>query len=161
MTKIKTKKKVEWEQLLFDFDFLKHFGYAHWSELSDQPERTAFLLDAQNRIEIKHGSKFVTRFRANELMNQETLFPLYQTAISKLINAPKDGPPTLLIFQIEKGMMGKYRFESTDFSIDNLRFDLMWFGEELVLKEIAFNSAPLQPIQGDSLVIGTGVIIAF
>jgi len=57
-------------------------------------------------------------------------------------------------------MMGKYRFESTDFSIDNLRFDLMWFGEELVLKEIAFNSAPLQPIQGDSLVIGTGVIIA-
>ena len=91
MTRIQIKQKVEWEQLLFDFDFLKHFGYHHWSELSKHPEQTGFLLDPQNRIEIKQGSKFIARFRANELTNHETLFPLYQSVYKPLDYTPKTG----------------------------------------------------------------------
>ncbi len=80
MQQIRIKHSFEWEQLLFDFDLLAHFGYAHWSELSDNPEQTGFLLDPQNRIEIKQGAKFIARFRANELTNDATLFPLYQNS---------------------------------------------------------------------------------
>ncbi len=159
MNKIRLNHKVEWEQLLFDFDFLKHFGYNHWSELSPHPEQTGFLLDPQNRIEIKQGSKFIARLRAHELTNSETLFPLYQTTISNSKPKSREGFKTIFLLHIEKGMIGKYMFETSDFSIEQLRFELNPLQEELFLSGIYLETKQLLKVQEDSLVIGTRVII--
>jgi len=67
MKKIKLKHNVEWENLFFDFDFLNHYGFNHWSELSRTPPKVVFLINSSNLIEIKQAGKLITRFKSNEL----------------------------------------------------------------------------------------------
>jgi hypothetical protein len=122
-------------------------------------EQTGFLLDPMNRIEIKQGSKFITRFRSHELTNSETLFPLYQTTFSTFKSEPRDGFKTIFLLHIEKGLIAKYAFETPDFSIEHLRFELNSLQEELFLSGIYLETKQLVKIQEDSLVIGTKVII--
>jgi hypothetical protein len=159
MYAIKEKNQVEWENLLFDFDFLKHFGYNHWNELSRQKEKTGFLLDPQNRIEIKQGSKFIARFRANELTNRETLFPLYQTTHSELSYPKNSSYQTMILIQYEKGLISKYKFESNLFTINDLSFKTSSMKELYFLNDIALNQIELVSCSDDALVIGCLVLL--
>jgi hypothetical protein len=159
MTRIQIKQKVGWEQLLFDFDFLKHFGYNHWSELSNQSEQTGFLLDPQNRIEIKQGSKFIARFRANELTNHETLFPLYQTTHSELSYPKNSGCQTMVLIQFEKGLISKYKFESNLFTINDLSFNTSSLEGMYFLKDIDLSQTELVSTSDDCVTISSLVLI--
>jgi hypothetical protein len=159
MSEIKEKNQVEWENLLFDFDFLKHFGYDHWSELSMHPEQIGFLLDPLNRIEIKQGSKFIARFRANELTNHETLFPLYQTAHSELSYPTDSGCQTIVLIQFEKGLISKYKFESNLFTINDLSFKTSSIKELYFLNDIALNQIELVSCSDDTVAIGCLVLL--
>jgi hypothetical protein len=159
METIKEQHKVEWERLLFDFDFLKRFGYKHWSELSKHPEQTGFLLDPQNRIEIKQGAKFITRFRANELTNLETLFPLYQTTHSELSYPKNSGCQTMVLIQFEKGLISKYKFESNLFTINDLSFNTSSLEGMYFLKDIDLSQTELFSTSDDCVTISSLVLI--
>ena len=124
MEQIRVKHSVEWEELLCDFDFLKHYGYAHWSELSSYPEQKGFYLNSQNKVEIKEKNRFIARFKADELKNTIALFPLYKT-----INVPSDfscNPATerLIINQEETGLFAKYELFTEELLIEKLQFQL-------------------------------------
>jgi hypothetical protein len=159
MTRIQIKQKVGWEQLLFDFDFLKHFGYNHWSALSNQSEQTGFLLDPQNRFEIKQGSKFIARFRANELTNDETLFPLYQTVCKPLDYTPKTESKIIMIIQMEKGLIGKYNFEADLISINDLTFEMTEIDDLTYLSSVSFKEIKLAKKHDDTIIVGTKVMV--
>ena len=159
MQTIQQRNQVEWENLLFDFDFLKHFGFKHWSELSKQPEQTGILLLPENRIEIKLKAKFVSRFKANELFNLGTFFPLFQTVHVPLnLNSESDSKK-IIIVQIEKGLIGKYRFVSEEFLMNDLLFELTEFNELTYLTGLEFKGKRTKCTLEDSIVIGTKVFI--
>lgn len=160
MSKIKLNHKVEWEDLLFDFDFLKHFGFDHWSELSQQPEQTGFLIDQQNRIEIKQGAKFIARFRANELMNSETLFPLYKTTQFNLKLTSGPNTRDFVLAQFENGLISKFRFDANQFSIDELTFKIHHLKNLSFLSAIEFNQEVLQRSSDDTLTTGSLVYLS-
>jgi len=41
MNRIRGKNQVAWEQVLFDLDFLNHYGFGHWSELAKSSDQTS------------------------------------------------------------------------------------------------------------------------
>jgi tRNA(Ile)-lysidine synthase len=47
------------ETLLINLEILNHFGFAHWSELSNENEKKLFLINSENKIEIKQKTKHV------------------------------------------------------------------------------------------------------
>ena len=159
MLAIKKKHNVEWEELLFDFDFLKHFGYNHWSEMPNLKEQTGFLLTTENRIEIKQKTKFITRFRAEALLNQDTLFPLYKTSWQTLENPVIFSAKRFILIQFEKGLIGKYILDIDIINIDNLEFHLTKMNDLVILSTIQYESKLLKNSSQDSLVIGVQVVI--
>lgn len=159
MLAIKEKHNVEWEQLLFDFDFLKHFGYNHWSEMSNLKEQTGFLLTTENRIEIKQKTKFITRFRADALLNQDTLFPLYKTSSESSKFLENNYTKRIILIQFEKGLIGKYILDIDIINIDNLEFHLTKMNDLVILSTIQYESKLLKNSSQDSLVIGVRVVM--
>ena len=159
MEKIKQQHKVEWERLLFDFDFLKRFGYEHWSEMSPYKELNGFYLLPENRIEIKLKAKLITRFFAHELLNQETLFPIYQTfkkenQYQELITLKR-----VLVMQFEKGLIGKYAIMTDQFDISTMKFGLSQLPFEEVLSGFMYQETELNSLKDDTMVIGTKVML--
>lgn len=159
METIKEQHIVEWERLLFDFDFLKCLGYKHWSEMSKYPEQIGFLLNKENRIEIKLKAKLITRFFAHELLNQETLFQLYQTYEKEYQFQGLSSAKRLLIIQFEKGLIGKYALETNNFDISNMKFGLTQLPSQVVISGIMYQGSELKCLKDDTLVTGTKVIL--
>lgn len=159
METIKEQHKVEWERLLFDFDFLKRFGYKNWSEMSRYPEQVGFLLLPENRFEIKLKSKLITRFFAHELSNQETLFPLYQTYQTVNQFQGLNSTKRLLVMQFEKGLIGKYAIETNNFDISSMKFGFTQLPTEEVISGFMYRESELKCLKDDTLVIGTKVIL--
>lgn len=159
MERIRLKNKVEWEQVLFNLEFLNHYGFSHWSELSPEPATIGFLLDPLNRIEIKHGSKLITRFQANELDTATTLFPLYQTTYHQASRSEKPNIKSFQLIQFEKGLIGKFKFESDTFSIEQLNYILSSVGRTKFLSTIKFGDSFLESKQEDGLVTGGEVFL--
>lgn len=157
MKLFKEKNQVGWENLLFDFDFLNHFGFNHWSELSNSSEQIGFLLTPENRIEIKSGAKFISRFRAIDLNNSGTLFPLFNTIVSDRIVETNPTTKSFILLLYEKGLIAKYQFITDHFEIEDFEFQLESFEATLILKNINYRSAPIPSIGDDSLTISTKV----
>jgi hypothetical protein len=154
----KKKHKLRWDQLLFDLSLLNELGFAHWSELATSPEQTGFVLSQNNRIELKKGGRFLEKFRADELYNNRTLFPRFQTDVLQsehFIEKP------LFLFQLETGLIAKYTFEATDFRLDELRFGLtkpLANEEDLLLTEISYAGLILLKVKEDTVVRGLRII---
>ena len=148
------KHNVKWEDLLFDLEILNHYGFEHWSRLSSKPANVGFLLEARNRIEIKQESKLITRFKANDLKTELTLFPLYQTVFIKESTEDKADIKSFKLIQMEKGLIGKYKFQSENFSIDQLGFTLSSIERKQFLLQIQVDSRILVSGQEDNVIIG-------
>jgi hypothetical protein len=167
MNRIREKNRVEWEQVLFDLDFLHHYGYDHWSELAKSSANTSteatrsggFLLEAQNRIEIKKGGKLLTRYRANELDTAVTLFPIYSTTFHEETLEQQEGRKSFQLIQFEKGLIGKFKFEAEQFSIEDLHYHLSRIDTKTFLSHIQLATALLESSQEDCLVVGSVVRI--
>ena len=158
MNRIRLKNMVEWEQVLFNLEFLNHYGFSHWSELSSEPAIVGFLLDAQNRIELKQKSKLITRFRASELGTAATLFPLYDTSFIQESFFEKPTIKSFQLIQFEKGLIGKFKFESDAFSIEQLHYVLSSIGKKTFLTSITIEKIALISSQEDGLVTGGEVV---
>ena len=158
MNKIRCKHQVEWESLLFDLGFLDYFGFSHWSELSGRPEQIGFLLESTNRLEIKQGAKFLSRFKASELRDDVTLFPLFQINFEKLELIESDCFKTLVLVQYEKGLISKFSYQADHFSIDHLTFGIRCIQDQVFLGDIIHTNASLNHVSDDTLVLRTKVI---
>lgn len=159
MNRIRAKHNAKWENVLFDLDFLKHYGFSHWSELSRSTGKSGFILNSENRIEIKQGSKLIVRFKANELDSGTTLFPLYHTTIIEEPIIEHSANKCFQLIQYEKGLIGKFKFETESFSIDQMSYAISKIDKTKFLASIQFGETILESKQEDCLVIGGEVIL--
>jgi hypothetical protein len=137
---------------------LNELGFTNWSELAASPEYIGFVLSQNNRIELKKGGRFLEKFRSDELYNERTLFPRFQTIIRH--NDYSIEKP-LFIFQLETGLVAKYTFEAIDFRLDELRFGLtkpLENEEDLLLTEISYAGSILSKVKEDTIVRGMRII---
>jgi hypothetical protein len=148
------KHNVRWEDMLFDLEILNHYGFEHWSKLSSKPANVGFLLQPQNRIEIKQESKLITRFKANDLKTELTLFPLYKTVFDIDSIDEKGDTKSFKLIQMEKGLIGKYKFQSGKFSIDQLEYTLSSIDKKQFLLHIKVEDRILVTSQEDNVIIG-------
>jgi len=158
MNTVRMKHNANWENLLFDFDFLKHYGYNHWSDLSTKSPQIGFLLNPYNIIEIKHSGKLVLRFKSVDLDFNQVLFPLYQTTLIKKENIHHPNEVQLKLIQFEKGLIAKYKYETEMFKIEEVSFNLDKIHSDIFLDSISVNSIQLNISQDDTVVIGTKII---
>jgi hypothetical protein len=154
MSKYKEENNKSWEELFFDFDFLNTFGFNHWSELTDYPEFRGFFINKSNRIEVKGKIRKPLKLNATELLNQNTLFPLYQVSMIDL-TLPLSGSKRFILLNYEIGQFAKYSFESDSFEVDKLNFQVSQFpysNADCLLVNIQYQGVELKILQEDTLV---------
>lgn len=152
MIDYKKLSNKSWSELFFDFDFLKQLNRNHWSELADM-EKKGFLINPNNLIEIRKKNKILEKFNSVELVNQNTIFPLYQTSRESI---SYDKPYQFAIIQYEKGLIEKYEIKSDKLDLNQLTFNLIQneMGELLPLhmNDINYLESKLECKMDDSLI---------
>ncbi len=160
MDQARMKLEEKWENIIFDTDFLMSFGILHWQHLCKTGEKRAFTLSRENRIEIKHKSKFIAKFKSLELLNDELLFPKYNTTfLNEEIPLP-DQHQRMVLVHYEIGLFAKYEFDVPSFDVDNLRFilaDPIPGKTQQWLYGIELNDTPLTSVKNDVLFRGSTV----
>jgi len=154
ISKYKEENNKSWEELFFDFDFLNTFGFNHWSELTDYPEFRGFLINKNNRIEVKGKIKKALKIDATELLSKNTLFPLYKVSMIET-NLPLNDSKRFVLINYEIGQFAKYSFESELFEVDKLDFQVSQFPYSYVdylLVNIQYQGVELKILQEDTLV---------
>jgi hypothetical protein len=154
MSKYKEENNKSWEELFFDFDFLNTFGLNHWSELTDYPVFRGFFINKSNRIEVKGKIRKPLKLNATELINQNTLFPLYQVSMIDS-TLPLSGSKRFILLNYEIGQFAKYSFESDSFEVDKLNFQVSQFPysfADYLLVNIQYQGVELKILQEDTLV---------
>lgn len=154
MRNYKEENNKSWEELFFDFDFLNTFGFNHWSELTEHPEFRGFLITKNNRIEVKGKTKKVLKLNAIELLNQNTLFPLYQVSMIES-TLPLNASKRFILLNYEIGQFAKYSFDSDSFEVDKLDFQVSQFpysNSDCLLVNINYQGLELKLLQEDTLV---------
>lgn len=120
------KFNMNLNELIFDLDFLENFGFKHWSEIGNSKEFNFFDLSKRNSIEIKHGKKKILKINSIELVQENLLFPIYNTNYSELIfQKEKSDDHLIILFQKEIGLYGKIEFKISNFDINSLSFELV------------------------------------
>lgn len=147
-----------WENLFFDFDFLAHFGYKHWSEFSSEKEQVGLLLDPINKIEIKQAQRIISRFKASELTGIDTLFQLHETKMNTLTLSPNKGYKQFTLVQFEKGLIGKFKLQTDSFQVEDLKYELLQLDSFQLLFNIDYQGNLLRKTKDDSVFISSRVI---
>ena len=158
MEHMRARKHLFWEHLLFDLDFLDYFGYSHWSDLAIEPEHVGFLIDSHNRIEIKQAQRILSRFNAQELIGEDTLFPLHDIFKKDIQLHEHPKAKTFVLVQIEKGLVGKFKIETNHFNINDLTYEIQSFQNFQFLRHIYYQNERLSSQKDDTLVNASLVI---
>ena len=145
-----------WDLAIVDYDFLKHFGYYHWSELSSHPEIIGLELSSSSRIEIKRTSKKLGGFKGVDLVEQQALFPMYNTILKSTCSIPS-GKKRLLILENETGQTHSFKIELDEVLMNQLEFQIQEFGSRFYCTGIAFNNQLLVSDRNDTVMRGLNV----
>ena len=152
LKKYQEESKIPWSNIAFNLFTLKDFGFNHWSELSAHKENHALLLKKTNRMEIKKQSRTLMKFSSIELLNDQTLFPLFNTNRQHFYNSSSN---LLLLIQYETGFYGKFQLCENDFRLYNLKFSinsLPFLRGKFTLSKIEYCNKPIQKTKNDSLI---------
>jgi hypothetical protein len=94
------------------------------------------------------------KLTATELLNQNTLFPLYQVSMIES-TLPMNGSKRFVLLNYEIGQFAKYSFESDSFEVDKLDFQVSQFpfsNSDFLLVNIHYQGVELKILQEDTLV---------
>ena len=98
------KHNLSWEDFFYDFDVLNHFKTNHWSHFSDSSEYILFPLSNKNNFEVKERNKFILKLNTVEILNQTSLFKLYNSHSHEYHFPEKEGCKNFLLIQEELGL---------------------------------------------------------
>jgi hypothetical protein len=150
--------KQSWEAVLMDYSYLKHFGFDHWSQLSNLPAIIGLKLELKSSIEIKLKTKKLGRFCGLELINQASLFPLYNTIKQGLL-PKKESQRRILIVEEETGQTHSFGIEQNNIIMNDLEFILQEFGSETFCVGLCFNHQQLTSQHSDTVTRGVRIFI--
>jgi hypothetical protein len=163
MLDVKERHQLEWERLFFDFDFIKHYGFDHWSEMATRGEHRFFALKKKNYIELKEKRKTMFKISADELAVNATLFPIYNLKTeANLLFPPVEGMKTILIVEQETGTFAKFELFSSSFIVEDLAFTTIQAIESYLypaMVSLSYKNEELVSISEDLVVRGTGIML--
>ena len=151
----RARGQLPWESVLFDLEFLEHFGFNHWSELSKNKEQIGFYLSDKNIIEIKHGNKRLSKFYSTDLIATNLLFPMYDTIQTQLASSEQC---SFILLEYETGLVMSYSIESNSLIISDLTFEFAAIHGETILYGIKYKDEALDIAKTDTVVRGNEVI---
>jgi hypothetical protein len=91
----------------------------------------------KNQIEIWLDGKKILKLKLDELNQDQYLIPLYNTKITMVNSSNKQG---IFIEQKEIGFLGSYEFQTTNFNIEDLQFELLELNNQLLLQNINYTN---------------------
>lgn len=140
------------DNILFDLEILQRLGYKHWSTIFPIEEIVGFIIDDRNKVEIKNGTKILSKFISSQILGHEAFFKLYTTkeVEFKITNRPEH--KYLLLGQKEIGSY-KYKVNTDNFEIEKLCFSFCkGINNENSVVTISYNNKGLKPIKIDTIV---------
>ena len=114
------QKECSWNTILQDVGILEGHGVNNIEELTTGTPYWQIPLTSSNRLEIKRSNTKLLKMNAVDLLQEDLLFPLYQTETNEVrtVNADR----TFLIQSTETGLLCKFKLDLERFDIDELVF---------------------------------------
>lgn len=136
-TQIANRLQQPLHQALLDPFFYHYLRLNTIPSLDKLPcEKLGGLLGSTNhQVEVWIDGKKSQKILQSELDPTQYLFPLYKTEVNHLT---LNDTPGIYIEQKEVGFIGSYEFQTNDFSIDNLVFNLLQTHHQLLLQSITY-----------------------
>ena len=149
------------EQALFDAEFFKTLENEKFKNISDLSELCigGLLKDDKSQIEIRIGGRKKRTILISELIDDQTLIPLFDANIRDF------GMFGNAITAIEKevGMIASYKIDTQKFDLDKVKFELIEIdtGIEklLFLHRVFYDGKLLKSVSNDTLVTSNYAII--
>ena len=138
--------------IIFDLEVLQNLGYNHWNNIFPIEEIVGFIIDDRNKVEIKNGTKIVSKFISNQILGKESLFNLYSTKEVDFKTVHRANYKYILIGQKEIGSY-KYRINTDEFEIEKLCFSFCkGINKENSVVTISYGNSNLYPIKTDTMI---------
>jgi len=140
------------DNIFFDLEILQKLGYKHWKKIFPVEEIVGFIIDDRNKIEIKNGSRVISKFISSQILGKEVLFKLYSTKEVEFKIVNRSDFKYVLIGQKEIGSY-KYRVNTENFEIEKLCFSFCkGINKENSVVTISYDSKNLYPIKTDTMI---------
>ncbi|MFZ4679351.1 MAG: hypothetical protein ACOYLP_04205 [Flavobacterium sp.] len=127
-------------QAVLDPFFYYHLKLNSVDSLEKLPcEKVSGLMNTnKNQIELWLEGKKILKLKLDELNQDQYLIPLYTTNKSIIENTQKPG---IYIEQKEIGFIGSYEFQTANFNIKDLQFELLELNNQMLLQNISYTNS--------------------
>ncbi|MCG3167829.1 MAG: hypothetical protein POELPBGB_03624 [Bacteroidia bacterium] len=159
------KNKTTFSEFISDETSLRYLeldGLKTWKDIGNEFLIKGLVDSSKSTIELKIGDKKKTNISFREIQQEEILFPLY-TSIRLSIDITQMQPSydekRLVVVESEIGKIGAIKFNTAEFSIDKLAFQITDLKVSRtisysILSKITYDKKPLKPLNSDTLLSG-------
>jgi hypothetical protein len=158
ITKIMVSEKLSLPEVIFDLDILNQLGFETWTSIPFQSETIALETSSESKVEIKKRNKRLLNIKSSELLDNNTLFPLYNTVeefnFKKKI---KNTSRTILFGHQVTGTLCSFTISTDKLFIDDLKFVMITNPNKrnrFLLKNIRYKNFELKPRPPSFLIRG-------
>ena len=126
MEEVAKQAKVDFSDVVFDFELMEKCGYCSFSDLPFQTLGIGAMIHKDTRFEIRQQRKKIKHFALDDLFSQEYLFPMYHMKSIDFNVHRKEGFEYFYLYQVLKGRVMKFLMDSFQ-GIDTLEFETTQF----------------------------------
>ena len=153
------------EDGVFDSEYIGKLGHERiktWMNFDNLLHLYGLSNNERNIIELKVNANKKRKIFFGELLNQDSLFKLYDSEIIE-INIEATETKKITIVESDIGLTAKYYFETNTFNIDKLKFIIHKVKVEkyeyTILSKLIYDNKELKGIKNDSLVTNCYAVI--
>lgn len=145
---------------VFDFIYQKPFQLLEKSGFQDREKvQFAYMINAGNRLQIKRKNTTIARITTDKLLQQNTLFPIYQVQLLDKQAPLLTDCVRFRILQQEVGQIAKFSFSATAFSWELLSFSIQQLTQDYFITDIYFQNEKLISQLSDTVVQSNAVFL--
>ena len=165
MNEVSKEFEMKKEDGVFDSDYIEKLGSERiktWMNFDNLLHIYGLSNNERNIIEFKVNANKKRKIFFGELLNQDSLFKLYDSEIIE-INIEATETKKITIVESDIGLTAKYYFETNTFNIDKLKFIIHKVKVEkyeyTILSKLIYDNKELKGIKNDSLVTNCYAVI--
>lgn len=159
------RNKISLNEFFFNLELLNDFGYRNWNEIHLYHHAIGLLEDKTSFIEIRKKGNRIRKIDTIELLNQQTLFPLYKIRIDtykKLIK--QDDFVFIALVQYAIGLIKKIELNEETLDLNELILNMNYRPLQKCLNLnwvniLFYNNIPIPSKQEDMLILSSEVVL--